>query len=52
VSYGLLVDDIHLSRSIVTGRPIVLTRAHGAATQALADVAAMLLADAHGAADV
>jgi hypothetical protein len=40
ISYGLLVDDVHLSRSIVTGRPI-----------ALADVAAMLLEDAHGAAD-
>jgi len=51
ISYGLLVDDVHLSRSIVTGRPIALASAHAASARALADVAAMLLEDAHGAAD-
>jgi len=51
VSYGLLVDDVHLSRSIVTGRPIALASAHATSARALADVASMLLADAHGAAD-
>ncbi len=51
VSYGLLVDDVHLSRSIVTGRPIALTSPHATSARALADVASMLLADAHGAAD-
>ena len=51
VSYGLLVDDVHLSRSIVTGRPIALASAHATSARALADVAAMLLGDAHGAGD-
>ncbi len=51
ISYGLLVDDVHLSRSIVTGRPIALASANATAARALADVAAMLLDDAHGAAD-
>jgi len=51
ISYGLLVDDIHLSRAIVTGRPISLTSAHATSARALADVASMLLEDAHGAAD-
>jgi len=51
ISYGLLVDDVHLSRSIVTGRPIALASAHATSARALADVAAMLLEDAHGAAD-
>ena len=51
VSYGLLVDDVHLSRSIVTGRPIALTSAHATSARALSDVASMLLADAYGAAD-
>ena len=51
VSYGLLVDDVHLSRSIVTGRPIALASAHATSARALGDVASMLLADAHGAAD-
>ena len=50
ISYGLLVDDEHLSRSIVTGRPIALASAHATSARALADVAAMLLGDAHGAA--
>ena len=51
VSYGLLVDDVHLSRSIVTGRPIALASAHAASARALADVASMLLEDTHGSAD-
>jgi hypothetical protein len=45
-SYGLLVDDVRLSRSIVTGRPVSLTSPHSAAARALADVASLLLADA------
>ncbi len=51
ISYGLLVDDVHLSRSIVTGRPIALASAHATSARALTDVASMLLEDAHGAAD-
>lgn len=45
-SYGVLVDDVRLSRSIVTGRPIALSSPHSAAARALADVASLLLADA------
>ncbi|HSJ97957.1 MAG TPA: hypothetical protein VLC53_12830 [Myxococcota bacterium] len=45
-SYGVLIDDVHLSRSIVTQRPIVLAQPGSPAARALADVAAMLLADA------
>jgi hypothetical protein len=45
-SYGVLVDDVHLSRSIVTGRPVALASPHSAAARALADVASLLLADA------
>ena len=45
-SYGVLVDDVRLSRSIVTGRPISLTSPHSAAARALGDVASMLLEDA------
>lgn len=44
-SYGVLVDDVHLSRSIVTGRPIALANAHTPAARALADVASLLLGD-------
>ncbi|RIL06755.1 MAG: hypothetical protein DCC71_05645 [Proteobacteria bacterium] len=44
-SYGVLVDDVHLSRSIVTGRPIALANAHTPAARALADVATLLLGD-------
>jgi hypothetical protein len=51
ISYGVLVDDVHLSRSIVTGRPIALASAHAASARALTDVASMLLSDAHGAVD-
>lgn len=45
-SYGVLIDDVHLSRSIVAQRPIVLAQPASPAARALADVAAMLLADA------
>jgi hypothetical protein len=45
-SYGVLIDDVHLSRSIVSQRPIVLTQPGSAAARALTDVARMLLADA------
>jgi len=45
-SYGVLVDDVRLSRSIVTGRPIALASPHSGAARALADVASLLLADA------
>ncbi len=44
-SYGVLVDDVHLSRSIVTGRPIALTQPASLAARALADVAGLLLAE-------
>jgi hypothetical protein len=50
VSYGVLIDDVHLSRSIVTRRPIPLAQPASSAARALADVAAMLLEDARGAA--
>ncbi len=45
-SYGVLVDDVRLSRSIVTGRPISLASPHSGAARALADVASLLLTDA------
>lgn len=44
-SYGVLVDDVRLSRSIVTGRPIALASPHSASARALADVASLLLGD-------
>jgi hypothetical protein len=50
VSYGVLIDDVHLSRSIVSQRPIGLERPGSAAARALADVASMLIEDARGAA--
>jgi hypothetical protein len=46
VSYGVLIDDVHLSRSIVAQRPIALTQPGSPAARALADVAGMLLAEA------
>jgi len=47
-SYGVLIDDVHLSRSIVSQRPIALAQPGTPAARALADVAAMLIADAGG----
>jgi hypothetical protein len=49
VSYGALIDDVHLSRSIVTRRPIPLAQPGSSAARALADVASMLIEDAPGA---
>ncbi|MEB2346045.1 MAG: hypothetical protein OZ948_15050 [Deltaproteobacteria bacterium] len=45
-SYGVLIDDVHLSRSIVAQRPIALAQPGSPAARALTDVATMLLADA------
>jgi len=45
-SYGVLIDDVELSRSILTRRPIPLVHPTSAAARALADVAALCLADA------
>lgn len=45
-SYGVLIDDVHLSRSIVSQRPIALSQPSTPAARALTDVAAMLLEDA------
>ncbi len=45
-SYGVLIDDIHLSRSIVSQRAIALSQPSTPAARALTDVAAMLLDDA------
>ena len=51
VSYGVLVDDVHLSRSIVSQRPIALSQPAALAARALTDVAAMLLEDAEAPAE-
>ncbi len=45
-SFGVLIDDVHLSRSIVSQRPIALGQPSTPAARALTDVAAMLLEDA------
>ena len=49
-SYGLLVDDVHVVRAIVSRRPVGLAHPHAAATRALQDVARWLILDANGAA--
>jgi hypothetical protein len=46
VSYGLLVDDLHVYRAIVARRPIGLEHPQSRAARALRDVAGLLLADA------
>lgn len=46
VSYGLLVDDLHIYRAIVAHRPIGLEHPQSRAARALRDVARMLLEDA------
>ena len=46
LSYGLLVDDLHVYRAIVARRPIGLEHPQSRATRALQDVARMLLDDA------
>lgn len=44
-SYGLLVDDLHVYRSIVSRRPIGLTHPHSPAARTLRDVARLLADD-------
>jgi len=46
VSYGLLVDDLHVYRAIVARRPIGLEHPQSPAARALRDVAQLLLTDA------
>jgi hypothetical protein len=46
VSYGLLVDDLHVYRGIVSRRPIGLEHPQSRAARALRDVARLLLEDA------
>ncbi len=46
VSYGMLIDDVQLSRSVVSRRPIALSYPAAPAARALTDVAGMLLEDA------
>ena len=46
LSYGLLVDDLHVYRAIVAQRPIGLAHPQSPAARALRDVARMLLEDA------
>ncbi|HXV37184.1 MAG TPA: hypothetical protein VEC18_08545 [Myxococcota bacterium] len=46
VSYGLLLDDLHVYRAIVAQRPIGLEHPQSRAARALRDVASLLLADA------
>jgi hypothetical protein len=45
-SYGLLVDDLHVYRAIVSRRPIGIEHPQSRAARALRDVAQMLLEDA------
>ena len=46
VSYGLLVDDLHIYRASVAHRPIGLEHPQSRAARALRDVAQLLLGDA------
>jgi hypothetical protein len=46
VSYGLLVDDLHVYRAIAARRPIGLERPQSRASRALGDVAGLILEDA------
>lgn len=46
LSYGVLVDDLHVYRAIVAQRPIGLAHPQSTAARALRDVARMLLDDA------
>lgn len=45
-SYGLLVDDLEMVRSIVNRRPVGLSHPQSPAARALRDVARLILADA------
>lgn len=46
VSYGLLVDDLHVYRAIVSRRPIGIEHPQSRAARALQDVARLVLEDA------
>lgn len=46
ISYGLLVDDLHVYRAIAAQRPIGLAHPQAPATRALMDVASLLYEDA------
>ena len=46
ISYGLLVDDLHVYRAIVARRPIGLEHPQAPAARALRDVARLVLEDA------
>ncbi len=46
VSYGLLLDDLHVYRAIVSRRPIGIEHPQSRAAKALRDVARLLLEDA------
>jgi len=46
LSYGLLVDDLHIYRAIVARRPIGLEHPQSRAARALQDVARMIVEDA------
>ena len=48
VSYGLLVDDLHVYRAIVSRRAVGLEHPQSRAARALRDVARLLLEDAGG----
>ncbi len=48
VSYGLLVDDLHVYRAIVSRRPIGIEHPQSPAALALRDVARLVLEDARG----
>lgn len=50
LSYGLLVDDLHVYRAIVAQRPIGLVHPQSAAARSLRDVAELVLDDARKAA--
>jgi hypothetical protein len=47
-SYGLLVDDLHVYRAIVSRRPIGIEHPQSRAARALCDVARLVLDDARG----
>jgi hypothetical protein len=50
ISYGLLVDDLHVYRAIVARRPIGIEHPQAPAARALRDVATLVLEDARKAA--